>query len=421
MTQHLNEMTAEQEENAAVVKVFKIDAPNPWYKALERPTAFISAVVSHLGLGLSPVFSRYLQRLEHPIPPMSILIMTYLVVTLVYMPKIIFKVTRHLIYYFWEKPLTKEHAKHLVTLFWKDFLLNWRLWLYVAALVIRCGTAEYASQFTSAVYVILIGLLSPFFIVLIISVLMRNTREGKVNKITWKTFAALVATLLGSVIIILGGITDPKSPQGGKPWYDFIREWNVQWSELGQTLTSRDAIGLTLAFFSAIFLSVYIVLVRELKTACANTSASVITTGDGMLMFQYFSIMVPFVIPSVALEDWSPWLELDWRSWLVFSAYSLIVIWMSQLTGLVAIQVLGATIVGAALPLRIVSAIICSAILLKENLASGWQIVGSVIVLLSISIFLYLGHVQQQQFIEAEKQKENIQIVIDKNEYEQIN
>jgi hypothetical protein len=58
---------------------------------------------------------------------------------------------------------------------------------------------------------------------------------------------------------------------------------------------------------------------------------------------------------------------------------------------------------------------------LKENLSSGWQIVGSVIVLLSISIFLYLGHVQQQQFIEAEKQKENIQIVIDKNEYEQIN
>jgi drug/metabolite transporter (DMT)-like permease len=376
----------------------------PWYKHFEKPIAFVFAIVSHLGLGLSPVFSRYLQRLEHPIPPMSILITTYLAVTLVYLPKIAFKVTKHCMQYFSENPLTKEHAKHLFSLFWKDFMLNWRIWGFVVALVVRCATAEYAAYFTSAVYVILIGLLSPFIIVLIISIIMRNTREGKINKITWKTFAALLATISGSVIIILGGITNTHSDLEAN-WYDFVFKWEVQWNELGHTFTRDDAIGVTLAFLSAVFLSIYIVLVRELKTACAKTSIAWMVSGDGMLMFQYLSIMIPFLIPSLVFESWKPYLMLDWKDWLVFVAYAFIVIWMSQLTSLVAIQVLGATLVGAALPLRIVSAIICSAVLLHENLTSGWQVIGSVIVVLSVAMFLYLGHVQQKKAAEEEELK----------------
>jgi hypothetical protein len=77
------------------------------------------------------------------------------------------------------------------------------------------------------------------------------------DRLTSKTFATLVATVLGSLLIILGGI---KIEEYHEWWYVFIN-FNVQWHALGSNLTAWDGIGIALAIALTMLYAINMIMV----------------------------------------------------------------------------------------------------------------------------------------------------------------
>jgi drug/metabolite transporter (DMT)-like permease len=70
---------------------------------------------------------------------------------------------------------------------------------------------------------------------------------------------------------------------------------------------------------------------------------------------------------------------------------------VATLASIVSIQKLGPSTVGSTTSVRMISAIIFSGFMLGESLQSAYQVIGSLIVLVSVSLFLYWQNKQQQQ------------------------
>jgi drug/metabolite transporter (DMT)-like permease len=381
--------------------------PNRYRQFAERYGALCVAIFSHFAFGLQPVFSRYLQsKMAHPLPAFSLITVSFALNCIVFSPKLVYsgyKNRTNLL----RTTIDREFFKRIIRVFYSDFLCNWLLWLYLFACVSRVPANFFASRLTNAIYVQLIGLLSPFVISFLTFCFLRNTREGKMDRLSWKTFIALLATIAGCVLIILGGTNDVKKEDA--KWWEFLINFKVEWQSLGKGLTMYDAIGMGCAFLFVILLSSYMLMTQVLKTHNVHSASKVLTQGENIYMFQSAAIALTYALPSIIMEDWSPWLKMTLKDWIMFSAFIIIVQLAAQLFMVLAIQKIGANTVGSTVSLRMVSAIIFSAILLDEELSSAWQVIGAVIVLISVSLFLYYQHKQQKQFIEAEKKAKELQ------------
>jgi drug/metabolite transporter (DMT)-like permease len=194
-------------------------------------------------------------------------------------------------------------------------------------------------------------------------------------------FAALFVTVIGSMLIILGGVNDNKD----RVWYQFLFTFNIDWRTLG--LTSTDLLGIGMSIAAATCLAAYMVIVKSLKSS--GSASAFLTDGENMFIFQTVFIALILLVPSLILEDWSVYLRLSWYNWGMFMLFIILVLLIANLVSILCIQSIGATTVGSILSLRLVSAIIFSAIILHENLSTLWQVIGSVIVLASVSVFLF--------------------------------
>ncbi len=381
------------------------------WNAITEHAIYIVTVVAHVLWGLQPVFSRYMQRLaDSPVPALSLLTVGFSCVLVLYSPKVLLNV----ILFYREKsknePITKARLKQGLRLVWTDFILNWRLWAFGVALVFRTITNILSSRFTSAIYVQLVGITAPFFISFFTIVFMRNTRDGKMDRLTWKTFITLITTVIGCLLIILGGVHAEGHQQ---EWWQVFTNFTIQWQHLGSNLTEWDGIGIGIAVLSTIFYAGYMMLIKKLRIAmeASNSELIFITTGESLFLFQTVCVVAALVIPSSLIDDWTPWLHLSRYDWFMFFTYAIVLLLFAQLLSVISLQKLGATTVGNTIAIRLISAIIFSAIILKEQLQSMWQLIGSVIVLVSVTAFLILQSRQHKQFIEDERRlKENLEI-----------
>jgi drug/metabolite transporter (DMT)-like permease len=233
----------------------------------------------------------------------------------------------------------------------------------------------------------LFALLTPFLVNLFSWCIFRNSNQQE--KLTWQTFVALLATVIGSVLIIMGGVADNTDTE----WYRFFYNFSIDWSTLG--LTKWDYLGIALSIMASTCLAGYMILVKSLKT---NGSASaVLTDGENMFIFQTCFIALILLIPSVLMEDWTLYSRLSLANWGYFMMFCVFVLLSANLISILCIQKLGATTVGSVLSIRMVSAIIFSAAILHEWLNTAWQVIGSVLVLVSVSVYLYWQQKQMKK------------------------
>ncbi|KAL0487006.1 10 TM domain-containing transmembrane protein [Acrasis kona] len=371
--------------------------------------AYIFAILSHGLFGLHPVFSRYLQHsMQHPLPGFSLMFVAFGCVIVAFSPKIGYRSFKFIYPRLKQEKINMALVKRVLKILWTDFILNYRIWSYVAVVVIRAMTNIFSSRFTSAVYVQLIGLLAPFMVSGITFIFLRNTPEGRADKLTWKTFLALTCTIIGSVLIILGGV---KSNGGAEHWYSFFVNFKIDWSALGNNITGYDLLGMGLAFVSNLFLSIYMILVKRLKSSNAASASSFLTDGEGLFLFQSFAISLVALPISLSFENWSPWGMMDAKGWACLCSFICFVTILAQFISVRSIQTLGATTVGSTISLRLVSSIFFSIVIIGETLQTAWQLVGVIIVLVSVSVFLYFQNKQHKQ-VAMELAKENTEVAL---------
>jgi drug/metabolite transporter (DMT)-like permease len=285
----------------------------------------IAALAAHTGWGAYPVLARYLQTVAL-LPSMSLLTFG----SAVALVTLLITVRPRLELRLFRSPL---------------------MWFFVAVLITRATTNLLAARYTLAIYVQLITLMTPFLVVLISATVLRE-------RLPPYTGRAIVLATIGALLMMSGDL-----------------------SQAGLGLTSQDWLGMGLAFVSSLTLALYMIIVRR--------SASQHIPGKSLLTVQLGAIFVFSLLVSPILgEEWQRWLTLTPFDWLIFAAFSVGVLFGSNIGQVGALQHLGAPMVSSLLAWRLVSALIFAALLLNEHLTSPWQLLGAFIVLITVTWYL---------------------------------
>lgn len=284
------------------------------------------ALMAHTGWGIYPVLGRYLQTVS-ALPGMSVLVVGGLPLTLwlciVILPR-----------HGWRMYATPV------------------LWVFGVVTVLRSITNILSQRYTLAIYIQLIGLLTPFLVVL----LNRIVLKARPPRFTWP---ALLLMTLGALLMM---------------------------SDIGAagvtiTLTETDWIGIGLALASSLFLALYMILVRR----TAHTAAS----GVAVLAFQTVLIQLSALVLSLLWgEDWGRWRTIGAQDWGVFVVYSLGVVVLANGLQIAAIRRLGAPMVSSLMGWRLVATLSMGIVLLGEQLTSLWQGIGMLLVLGTVTWYL---------------------------------
>jgi drug/metabolite transporter (DMT)-like permease len=282
--------------------------------------------------GAYPVFARYLQTVSQ-LPSMSIIasgsFVALVVVGSVFMRRI--------------------QVRDLIS---KQLLI-------FAAIVVGRGISNFlATRFTLATYVLLITLLTPF----LVAILSTAVWHERLPRYTGR---ALALGLLG-VLLIIG--------------VDFIN------GQTQPTADRTDWLGIMLAAASSLLLALYMIAVRR----------SVIhdIRGEELLVVQLFALMVAGLGLSLLLgESWQAWQQIGAVDWFIFGLLAVGVLAGANIAQIGSIRHLGAALVSSTMPWRLVSVLAVSALLLNEHLTSPWQLLGVVIVIATVTWYLWAQHV----------------------------
>jgi len=74
--------------------------------------------------------------------------------------------------------------------------------------------------------------------------------------------------------------------------------------------------------------------------------------------------------------------------WFIFLLFG-IVRFAAQVTQIKAIKMIGPSTVSCLMPLRLVSALMMSMMVMSEGLTSSWQVLGGLLVLITVTIYLF--------------------------------
>jgi drug/metabolite transporter (DMT)-like permease len=286
------------------------------------------ALGAHTGWGAYPVLIRYLQTVSH-LPSMSLLTLGYLLVLPVVAVTLLPRIDRR--------------------------VLGLRvLWLFAVTTVLRAVTNMLAARFTLAIYVQLITLMTPFVVALLSRTLLREP-------IPPYTGRAITLSSVGALLMMSG---------------------KVGRAGMQLALTPTDWIGIALAFVSTFFLATYMIIVR--RTVLDDVPS------QAVLFVQVVTLLATSALLSFLLgEDWSRWRAIGPTDWLIFGVYSLGILLGASTSQINALRHLGAPLVSSLLAWRLVSALSVAALLLGERLTSPRQALGALIVLVTVTWYLW--------------------------------
>jgi drug/metabolite transporter (DMT)-like permease len=296
----------------------------------------LAALAAHTAWGAYPVLARYLQTVSR-LPSMALLAagsLTSLVVLVVFVrPSLDLGIFRSRL-----------------------------MWLFVVVIITRAITNLLAARFTLAIYVQLITLMTPFLVALLSATLLRD-------RIPPYTGRAITIALIGALLMMSGDISEPGAPLALGP---------------------NDWLGIGLAFSSTFALALYMILIRRgVRHQIRGETMFLVQ----MLAIAAFSLPVSFLVGS----DWTQFGRLSVGDWLIFALFSLGVLFGANMGQIGALRHLGAPMVSSLMAWRLVSALVVALLLLDERLTSLWQALGALIVLVTISWYLW-----QQRRIEPE-------------------
>jgi len=294
-------------------------APTPW-------AWYVAALAAHTGWGLYPVLGRYLQTTSG-LPSMSVLVLGGIPMMLWFFGMILPR-------YGWRIYATPV------------------LWVFGAVTVLRSITNILSQRYTLAIYVQLIGLLTPFLVV----ALSRLVLKERVPRFT---IPAILLSTLGALLMLS----------------------SVDANGIMFVLTRSDWLGIGLALTSSLFLAMYMILVRR--------TAGVQISGVAVLAFQTVLIQfVALIISWLTQESWGQWLVIGPQDWVVFVAYVVVVVIAANGLQIASIRRLGAPMVSSLMGWRLVATLSAGMLLLGEHLASPWQVFGMLLVLATVTWYL---------------------------------
>ncbi len=285
------------------------------------------ALLAQLGWGAYPALLRYLQTVSG-IPSLSLLAVGNSIVLII------------ILALFW-----RRIDKHI-------FRLR-IMWVFGAIVVLRGITNLLATRFTLAIYAQLIYLMTPFLVALLSKIVLRE-------KLPKHTFKALTIALIGALLIMSG---------------------NLAKTAVTPSITRNDPLGISLAIASSLFLALYMIITRR----TTNHNAS----GEAVMVVHLISLCGFSAVASLVIgENWGQWLTLAPRDWMVFGLLSLGVLLSANMGQIRSIQQLGAPLVSSMMAIRLVSALFVASLLLGEQLSSGWQVLGTAVVIITITWYL---------------------------------
>ena len=234
----------------------------------------------------------------------------------------------------------------------------WRqplLWGMGMVLVVRVVSNIAAARFTQAIYVQLFALMTPFLVVIFSQIVLKE----KAPKYTW---SALFLSMVGAVLMLSSEITEAGIT------------FNVQGS---------DGLGIAFAITQATVSAIYFLLLRYAKQQGVP---------DHEIVTCQTVIVNTFALgASLALgEDWSPYLELSTLDWVLLIFFMLVTVFIANWLQVRAIAVIGPHIFSSALPWRLLSVMVLGWFLLGERIESIWQLLGTILVFITITGYFWL-------------------------------
>ncbi len=283
------------------------------------------ALLAHTSWGIYPVLARYLQTVSG-LPSMSLLTLANIA------PLVI---------------MTAIYRRQLN----RTLLTSPTIWLFALIVVGRAVTNVLAARYTLSIYAQLITQSTPFLVILLGATLFKEP-------IPRYTGTAIFLGLAGALLMLSGNFGQDAAA-GRSDW-----------------------LGILLALASSGFLAFYMLVVRR-------TAGNRAISSEGIILVQLLAVvLVSGLASGLYGEDWSRYGSLGPGDWLVFWFFSLGVFLLANWGQITALRRLGAPIVSSMMAWRLVSALILGGWLLGERLESGWQGVGALIVLVTITWYL---------------------------------
>ncbi len=125
---------------------------------------------------------------------------------------------------------------------------------------------------------------------------------------------------------------------------------------------------------------------------------------EAVFMVQLGALVVAAGALSLLLgEDWGRWAALGKTDWLVFAIFTLGVLVGANVGQIGALRHLGAPLVSSLLAWRLISALVVAGLLLDEHLRSAWQVIGALLVLVTITWYLWQQRVKQSERSQPER------------------
>ena len=225
------------------------------------------------------------------------------------------------------------------------------LWVFALVTAARSITNILAIKYTLAIYVQLINLSTPFYVVWMGRVLLKE-------KVPPYTLPALALSSLGAYLVISPDPISLQLPRG-----------------------STDLLGIALALVSSAFLGLYMTWARKMTTRDAHPAA--------VYLQQTLTLVILYVcLSQLSGEDWGLLLEQPLQVWLGIAALVLIVLVGAALLQIWALSVVNAALFSTLISWRLVVALIAAWPLLGERLVSVWQVGGSLLVMVTVTCYL---------------------------------
>ncbi len=227
------------------------------------------------------------------------------------------------------------------------------LWALAFFVVLRSVSNIFAIALTRATWVQLVYLLTPFVVALLGAWFFGEPTPKY-------TYQALALSTLGAVLTLV-----------------------ADWSDVWAGFTPQDFVGLGVAGLSMLSLAIYFQVVRRSSRQEA---------GRGIIMFQQ-GLAMTMAYATVSLfagEDWRAWLQVSPEGWLVIVWVIGGVFAMGNFLQITALSGANAALITSMMPLRLVSAIGLGWWLLGERLTTPWQWAGALLVLVTVSLYLWL-------------------------------
>jgi drug/metabolite transporter (DMT)-like permease len=233
---------------------------------------------------------------------------------------------------------------------------NWRsfrkagIWLLSGFMMVRSITKLLALQFTLATTMQLIDLAVPCFTPILAWLLLREAMPSR-------TLVALAAVSLGSFLVIVADPFHVRLPNG-----------------------ISDLIGIALALASSLAMAAAVVYTRYLTMRDMRPAG---------VVFQQLLVgaLTYSVLSALRGESWEPFASLPVSAWMIYIFFILVAL-AGGLLQVLAISRVNATLFSTLLSWRLVVAVAAGWPLLGERLASIWQAIGVVMVILTISLYL---------------------------------